>query len=77
MPIVGSKEQVYAGAAHHTRGGLTKAKLKLNKKGAVVSKAKSAAAKRAHPHGPGSTKKRRGGYYGAGAMYSAAPYYVH
>ena len=43
---VGSRAAVMHGKAHHTPGGLTKADLKYNKWGRIVSKAKSAKAKR-------------------------------
>lgn len=43
---VGSRAQVMHGTAHHTSGGLTKKDLKMNKWGRIVSKAKSAKAKK-------------------------------
>jgi hypothetical protein len=43
---VGTRAQVMHNTAHHTPGGLTKADLKYNKWGRIVSKAKSAKAKR-------------------------------
>lgn len=43
---VGTRAQVMHGTAHHTPGGLTKSDLKYNKWGRIVSKAKSAKAKR-------------------------------
>ena len=43
---IGSRAQVMHGTAHHTSGGLTKGDLKYNKWGRIVSKAKSAKAKR-------------------------------
>jgi hypothetical protein len=43
---VGTRAQVIHGTAHHTSGGLTKADLKYNKWGRIVSKAKSAKAKK-------------------------------
>jgi hypothetical protein len=43
---VGTRAQVMHGTAHHTPGGLTKTDLKYNKWGRIVSKAKSAKAKR-------------------------------
>ena len=46
MKRVGSRAQVMHGTAHHTSGGLTKGDLKMNKWGRIVSKAKSAKAKK-------------------------------
>ena len=46
MQRVGSRAQVMHGTAHHTSGGLTKNDLKMNKWGRIVSKAKSAKAKK-------------------------------
>lgn len=46
MTRVGSRAQVMHGTAHHTSGGLTKKDLKMNKWGRIVSKAKSAKAKK-------------------------------
>ena len=43
---VGSRAAVMHGTAHHTPGGLTKSDLKYNKWGRIVSKAKSAKAKK-------------------------------
>lgn len=43
---IGSRAQVMHGTAHHTTGGLTKTDLKYNKWGRIVSKAKSAKAKK-------------------------------
>jgi hypothetical protein len=43
---VGSRAQVMHGTAHHTSGGLTKAHLKYNKAGRIVSKKKSSTMKR-------------------------------
>jgi len=43
---VGSRVQVMNGNAHHTPGGLTKAQLKYNKYGRIVSARKSALAKK-------------------------------
>lgn len=42
----GSRAQVMHGTAHHTSGGLTKKDLKMNKWGRIVSRAKSAKAKK-------------------------------
>jgi hypothetical protein len=46
MARIGSRAQVMHGTAHHTSGGLTKGDLKMNKWGRIVSKAKSAKAKK-------------------------------
>jgi hypothetical protein len=43
---VGTRASVMHGTAHHTPGGLTKSDLKYNKWGRIVSKAKSAKAKK-------------------------------
>lgn len=43
---VGSRAQVMHDTAHHTSGGLTKADLKYNKWGRIVSRRKSASAKK-------------------------------
>lgn len=43
---IGTRAQVMHGTAHHTPGGLTKTDLKYNKWGRIVSRAKSAKAKR-------------------------------
>jgi hypothetical protein len=43
---IGSRRQVMNGTAHHTPGGLTKKDLKLNKWGRIVSRKKSASAKK-------------------------------
>ena len=43
---VGSRAQVMHGTAHHTSGGLTQKDLKMNKWGRIVSRAKSAKAKK-------------------------------
>ena len=46
VQAIGSRAQVMHGTAHHTSGGLTKKDLKMNKWGRIVSKAKSAKAKK-------------------------------
>ena len=46
MKRIGSRAQVMHGTAHHTPGGLTRKDLKMNKWGRIVSKAKSAKAKK-------------------------------
>jgi hypothetical protein len=43
---IGSRAQVMHGTAHHTSGGLTKSDLKYNKAGRIVSRKKSATAKK-------------------------------
>jgi hypothetical protein len=43
---VGSRREVMNGSALHTAGGLRKKDLMLNKRGRIVSRRKSAAAKR-------------------------------
>ena len=45
----GSKEAVWAGTAHKTAGGLTKADLVLSKRGKPVSKRQSEAAAARYP----------------------------
>ena len=45
----GSKQEVWAGAAYKTAGGLTKADLVLSKKGKPVSKRQSEAAAARYP----------------------------
>lgn len=46
MPAVGSRAQVWHGTVAHTSGGLTKADLKMNKWGRIVSRKKSTKAKK-------------------------------
>ena len=46
MPQIGSRASVIHGKAHHTSGGLTKTDLKYNKWGRIVSRKKSAKAKK-------------------------------
>jgi len=63
--LVGSRAQVWHGTAYKTAGGLTKTKLKKNKHGKIVSRAKSAKGpqmlKRLHRKGY-FTKKGQFGY---------------
>ena len=63
--LVGSRAQVWHGTAYKTTGGLTKNKLKKNKHGKIVSKAKSAKGpqmlKRLHRKGY-FTRKGKWGY---------------
>jgi len=44
--VVGTRAQVYHGNAFHTKGGLTKKNLMINKRGRIVSRRKHASAKR-------------------------------
>jgi hypothetical protein len=44
--VIGSRAEVIHGKAHHTTGGLTKSDLKYNKWGRIVSRKKSAQAKK-------------------------------
>lgn len=46
VPAVGSRAAVMHGTAKHTSGGLTRANLKYNKWGRIVSKRKSEKAKK-------------------------------
>jgi hypothetical protein len=46
MSQIGSRASVIHGKAHHTSGGLTKTDLKYNKWGRIVSRKKSAKAKK-------------------------------
>lgn len=46
MPAVGSRAEVMHGTADHTSGGLTSGDLKYNKWGRIVSRRKSATAKK-------------------------------
>jgi hypothetical protein len=46
VKTIGSRAQVMHGTAHHTSGGLTKKDLKMNKWGRIVSRKKSAKAKK-------------------------------
>jgi hypothetical protein len=46
VQAIGSRAQVMHGTAHHTSGGLTKKDLKMNKWGRIVSRKKSAKAKK-------------------------------
>ena len=54
----GTRIQVWRGTAKKTRGGLTKAQLKKNKYGKLVSKKASAAAKK-KSNLPGVSKKKK------------------
>lgn len=44
--LAGQRRQVWEGRAQKTRGGLTKADLKVSKSGKIVSKAKSSAGRK-------------------------------
>ena len=57
---VGSRAQVMHGTAHHTSGGLTKADLKMNKWGRIVSRKKSAKAKKEKRLEKAGYKTRKG-----------------
>jgi hypothetical protein len=46
VKAIGSRAQVMHGTAHHTTGGLTKADLKMNKWGRIVSAKKHRTAKK-------------------------------
>lgn len=50
VPRVGTRAMVWHGTAHHTKGGLTKSALKMNKHGRIVSRKASAAGKKALKH---------------------------
>ncbi len=52
MKKTGTREEVWEGKAEKTRGGLTKADLKPNARGDLVSVARSNRAKELHPLGP-------------------------
>lgn len=52
MKKTGTREEVWEGKAEKTRGGLTKADLKPNARGDIVSIARSNRAKELHPLGP-------------------------
>ena len=57
---VGSRAQVMHGSAHHTSGGLTKKDLKYNKWGRIVSRKKSAHAKKTKRLEKAGYKTRKG-----------------
>lgn len=57
---VGSRAQVMHGTAHHTSGGLTKSDLKYNKHGRIVSRKKSAKAKKEKRLEKAGYKTRKG-----------------
>jgi len=57
---VGSRAQVMHGTAHHTSGGLTKSELKMNKWGRIVSRKKSAKAKKEKRLEKAGYKTRKG-----------------
>lgn len=58
--VVGSRAAVWHGTAHHTKGGLTKAQLMLNKRGRIVSRKKHATAKRERRLEKAGFKTRKG-----------------
>lgn len=61
MSAVGSRAEVMHGTAKHTSGGLTAADLMYNSHGRIVSRARSAAAKR--NHNLGSHQIKKGSHY--------------
>ena len=60
VKAVGSRAQVMHGTAHHTSGGLTKSDLKMNKWGRIVSRKKSAKAKKEKRLEKAGYKTRKG-----------------
>lgn len=58
--VVGSRAAVWHGTAAHTKGGLTKSDLKMNKRGRIVSRRKSASAKREKQLEKAGYKTRKG-----------------
>jgi hypothetical protein len=60
MSQIGSRAQVMHGSAHHTSGGLTKGDLKYNKHGRIVSRKKSAKAKKEKRLEKAGYKTRKG-----------------
>jgi hypothetical protein len=60
MKAIGSRAQVMHGTAHHTSGGLTKSDLKMNKWGRIVSRKKSAKAKKEKRLEKAGYKTRKG-----------------
>ncbi len=60
MSQIGSRAQVMHGSAHHTSGGLTKSDLKYNKHGRIVSRKKSAKAKKEKRLEKAGYKTRKG-----------------
>lgn len=60
VPKIGSRAQVMHGTAHHTSGGLTKKDLKYNKWGRIVSRKKSAHAKKTKRLEKAGYKTRKG-----------------
>lgn len=57
---IGSRAQVMHGTAHHTSGGLTRSDLKMNKWGRIVSRKKSAKAKKEKRLEKAGYKTRKG-----------------
>jgi hypothetical protein len=60
VQAIGSRAQVMHGTAHHTSGGLTKKDLKMNKWGRIVSRKKSAKAKKEKRLEKAGYKTRKG-----------------
>lgn len=58
MKKTGTKEEVWHGHAEHTKGGLTRSHLTLNKQGKIVSAAKHAAGVRNYHKTLGTVQPR-------------------
>jgi hypothetical protein len=59
---IGSRASVMHGTAHHTSGGLTKTDLKYNKWGRIVSRRKSAMAKKTRRLEKAGYKAKKGSF---------------
>lgn len=62
MKQIGSRASVMHGTAHHTSGGLTKTDLKYNKWGRIVSRRKSAMAKKTRRLEKAGYKAKKGSF---------------
>jgi hypothetical protein len=62
IKAVGSRAQVMHGTAAHTSGGLTKSDLKMNKWGRIVSRKKSAMAKKTRRLEKAGYKAKKGSF---------------
>lgn len=62
MKQIGSRASVMHGTAHHTSGGLTKSDLKYNKWGRIVSRKKSALAKKTRRLEKAGYKAKKGSF---------------
>ena len=62
VPAIGSRAQVMHDTAHHTTGGLTKSDLKYNKWGRIVSRRKSAMAKKTRRLEKAGFKAKKGSF---------------